>query len=117
MKINTDAQAIKEHGFKVYMRKPSDSYMFFTDGKSIGYFQSDKYRPATISTVHKPNGTTGTGFRVVDDADPKNKKDLERGFDFCPNWASGRDRASVIKWRDMAEFLEDNDWNAGYSEV
>jgi hypothetical protein len=53
-------------GFDVYMRDPKDTYMFFTDGKNIGYLQDDRLAGLTLSTVHKANRSTGTGFRIAE---------------------------------------------------
>lgn len=101
-------------GFDVY--QTSDpywrTYLYFTDGQRIGYLQRGDFGGLTLSTVHVPNKTTGTGFCVTDDRDPPltlTLAELERAFALAPNWASGRQhRETVRKWPNMAAFLKSN---------
>ena len=107
---------IAEAGFDVYMRKPLDSYAYFTDGQRIGYVQEDRLQPPTLSTVHIPNRTSGTGFGL---GSPKtfDRASLEDAFITAPQWADGASRKSVKKWPNLEAFLKGNDWGGGLKLV
>ena len=79
--------AITAAGFDVYMRDQKDTYLLFTDGKNIGYLQADRLAGFTISTVHKPNTTTGTGFQIERHATEFTAEMLARAFITTPHWA------------------------------
>ena len=102
--------AIAKLGFAVY--QPADghkTYLFYTDGTRIGYLQKGDFGGLSISTVHIPNRTTGTGFQVTDDAAPAlvlTRSELERGFLHAPEWAGTAAREATRKWPDMAAFLK-----------
>lgn len=110
-------EKVQGFGFDVYMRKPEDSWLIFTDGKRIGYLQTDRSSGFTLSTVHKPNGRTGTGFQMGRDVVGFDKPDLELCFLLAPSWATHDERESVNKYRDMDAFLNADDWNRGYRKV
>jgi hypothetical protein len=106
--------AVQGHGFDVYMRKPSDTWLLFTDGKNLGYLQEDRLEGIALSTVHIPNQTTGTGFRIDTDAGELTREKLLECFCTAPSWASGRARASVKKWPSVAAFIASNGFNREY---
>lgn len=108
---------IRRLGFRVFMRDPSDPYCFYTDaeGKAIGYVQSSLGGGYDVSTVHIPNTTTGTGFRVCTSLRKLTSEDLQRGLD-TPDWVRGKDRASVVKWRSIDHFKSASRWNATFKE-
>lgn len=110
MKLDT-IKTIKSFGFDVYMRNPGDTYCYYTDGTRIGYLQGEY----DISTVHVPNQTTGTGFRMASYAS-LTKENLELGFVFAPSWANSYDRESVQKWRDIAHFLGSDSWHRQFQK-
>jgi hypothetical protein len=101
-------QIINE-GYDVYMSndKQWQSYCYYTDGKNIAYLQCGNFGGFSISTVHKPNKNSGTGFRMpeIDSYYPTNK-DLKSAFCIAPNWANNTDRQSVVKYKDFKEFTE-----------
>lgn len=122
-KIGDDVvQAVVDAGFDVYMRDvKKDTWLIFTDGVHIGYLQNAPMGGVSLGTVHMPNGSTGTGFRL---AEHLGAGDLTRGklieaFSFAPSWASGRgrDRASVRKWPDIEACCASNSFNAAYRRV
>lgn len=103
-------------GFSVYMRDPDkDEYALFTDGNRIGYIQWSK-PGITMSTVHRPNRTTGTGF-AVGEPGKMTRENFERAFATAPNWIRGTDLNSVKKWRDWEEFANANDFNREYKLI
>jgi len=103
---------VQSFGFSVYMRKPTDSYLFFTDGKNIGYLQDGDFGGGfSFSTVHKPNTTTGTGYQIGRNVDDFTEADLKSCFVTAPEWAWPRDRPSVVKYRDIGEFIDRDSFN------
>ena len=111
--------AINAAGFDVYMRKPSDTYALFTDGMRIGYIQHERFRGYSLSTVHKPNRETGTGFKAVEglsESDLTAEK-LEKAFAHAPSWAPPKQHESVKKYKDMTEYLTKDSFNAGYTLI
>lgn len=102
---------IKQAGFQVHMRHVNDNWCYYTDGTQIGYLQQDRLGVVSISTVHKPNSITGTGFSMGATLD------LPRGFIHSPGWADSRDRASVVKFKDWDAFVKSSPWNKEYQHV
>lgn len=90
---------LKEKGLQVFGPETLTSYVFFTDGKNIGYAQYNNVGGVKYSTVHKANKQTGTGFEA---------QDAKAALGFAPHWASEADRMSVVKYRDFAEFQNKN---------
>lgn len=110
---------IRELGYRVYMRSPNDSYLYYTEaigGRGrIAYLQDDGRGNVTLHTVHKPNRESGTGFRVAEWlADPLTRDELELGFDFQPSWWRG---PAPQKFKSIEDFRAANDWNAEFHEV
>jgi hypothetical protein len=107
---------VQSFGFDVYMQDEGDTYLYFTDGKRIGYMQIERLAgPYSITTVHIPNTSTGTGFRIADVGDDFTKDQLELAFVHAPDWA--RDRSSVKKWNDWAHFAGANTFNGKYRKI
>ncbi len=103
-------------GFDVWMRNVKDTWLHFTDGSNIGYLQHDPMSGYNISTVHKPNTATGTGFQV-ERYEPSITRDmLLKAFVHCPQWAN-RDAASVHKYKNMEDYRAASRFNAGYRLV
>lgn len=87
--------ALAKKGFKVYGPAPLTSYLYFTDGKRIGYAQNGRLDGISYSTVHQPCTQVGTGFRA---------DSAEEALRFAPAWALERDRAVVKKYKDFEHF-------------
>lgn len=107
---------VQKAGFDVYMRDPSDTYMYYTDGKHIAYLQKRRWE-LSISTVHSPNRKTGTGFQVVKNPSHLDKRTLQGGFAYVPPWVSPSDLETVKKYPDMETFLGATKWNQGFKKV
>lgn len=109
---------VQSFGFDVYMRNPEqDTWLLFTDGKHIGYLHYHPMEGFTLSSVHKPNMTTGTGILVKRAADSFDKEDLERCFAVAPGWLPRDGITSIVKWRDMGEYRQASSFNADYRLV
>lgn len=105
---------IKALGFSVYMRNPDDTYCYYTDDNNqIGYAQWSDCRQY-VTSVHKANSTSGTGFRVADAITESTL--LAALATYTPHWAV-RDASSVKKWRDWEEFQTSSAWQCGFSRV
>lgn len=114
-------EMIREAGYTAYMRKPEDTWCYYTDGTRIASAQwgratmIDHGVSVRLYTVHKPNKTTGTGFSL--DGDEITPADLAIGFEYAPAWATPSQRRSVVKYRDWAEFAGASEWNSEYKPV
>jgi len=109
--------AIQKAGFRVYMRSPKDSWLYFVDDADrIGYAQETRSGFVSISTVHVPNRITGTGFRL-DDIPSISADNLAKAFVIAPRWATGSDRASVKKWASWEAFKASSRFNADYKMI
>jgi hypothetical protein len=80
-----------------------------TDGKNIAYIQKGHFGGYEISTTHKRNMQTGTGFQY---GKVETKKEalamLEDAMRcFAPSWASPLDLESVKKYKDAEELLKE----------
>jgi hypothetical protein len=84
----------KGHGFDVYGPAELTTYFYFTDGQRVGYCQTDRMRGPSWATVHKPNPTTGTGFKAAGFAEALQQH--------APSWAFG----PVKKYADWADFAK-----------
>lgn len=95
MSIQALINSLKKKGYEVYGPEDLSTYIYFTDGKRIGYAQYDTWRGVSYTTVHIPNRYTGTGFGA---------QDAQAALGFAPHWASQSDRDSVMKYRDFEHF-------------
>ena len=108
-------QLMIDMGLRVFVRDTENPmYCFFTDGKNIGYAQWGGIRES-VSSVHKPNKSTGTGFSVADEITQMTL--LAAMQTIAPHWASASDRASVRKYRDIDAYLKASKWNSELIEV
>lgn len=103
-------ELIKSCGYRVFMRKPTDKYCFYTDGKRIGYAQWSDYR-TSVCSVHMPSRENGTGFSVADAITTTTLADAINCT--MPNWARG----SVIKYKDWDAYHNASKWNSELVEV
>ena len=101
---------LKENGFKVYTsdQKEDYSYCHFVKDNKIGYVQTDYFGGLTFSTVHKPFKNIGTGFGL-NDTDNRvfnpTIEDAEKSFMIAPNWATYKQRNSVVKYESWEDYL------------
>ena len=109
--------AIHKAGFRVYMRTPSDSWLYFVDDADrIGYAQETRSGFVSISTVHVPNKYTGTGF-ILDDIPSLSADNLAKAFVIAPRWVTGGQAASVNKWANWEAFKASSPFNADYKMI
>ena len=102
-------------GYRVFMRDPSDTYAYFSDGTRIGYVEHDRMAGFTISTVHMPSRDVGTGYQVSRHG-PLTSELLEEAIrTHTPAW-DRRNSSAVLKYRDLDQFLASSTWNAGFVE-
>lgn len=104
--------AVAAAGFDVWMRDPKDTWLLFTDGKNIGYLQDGRLEGLTLTTVHKPNTSTGTGFGMGPVVELTYEA-LAQAFVHAPHWA-GHGATSVRKYRDMEDYRKASAFNAEY---
>ena len=111
-------EMMKAQGWKVFKRdglggRPSE-YCYCTDGTNICYVQWSDGRPM-VSTVHYPNKQTGTGFQFADRITPETIRKAMTTI--APGWATARDCASVLKYKDWNEFHKSDSFNSQLAEV
>lgn len=107
---------IKSFGYRVFIRPNGHgaTYCFYTDGERIAYAQWGSINSG-VSSVHKANRTSGTGFKVSDRID---RGTLEQAlFCFAPEWATNSDRQSVVKYKHIQEYLDSSLWNSSLEEI
>ena len=102
-------EMMKAQGWAVYVRSSNPTYCYVTDGTNICYVQWSDNREM-VSSVHMPNKTTGTGYGLFDRITPENVR--QAMLTLSPNWASGRDRQSVRKYKDWDEFHGKDSFNS-----
>lgn len=119
--LETAIQIVKRLGFTVYMRKPTDRFMLFTEGNNIGYLQLDFGGGYSLTTVHMPNTTTGTGFSIGRhlSADDLTAEKLREAFVVIPHGLYGRgsNGDTVRKYRDIDHYRSRDSFNAEYKVV
>ena len=113
--MNEFVNMIKACGYKVYMRKPSDTWCYYTNGTDIAYCQWSGFRGASVSTVHRPNTTTGTSFHIADNVSPETIRAALHCY--VPSWASNRYLAATVKWSSWAAFHKADKFNSEYVEI
>ena len=97
MSIQAVIDQLKERGFKVYGPSPLTTYAWFTpDDVRIGYVQHNR-EGTSYTTVHRPSRQVGTGFKA---------ESAEQALEFAPTWAHARDRAAVVKYKDMETLIK-----------
>lgn len=106
-------------GCKVYQRKPeSDTWFYYTDGTNIGYVQFPRRECPSLSSVHMPNSTSGTGFKLTDRWEEINERGMRNAMMMvAPHWATSSDAKASKKWRNWDAFHAANAYNAEYQEV
>ena len=122
MDMRDYAKQLQSLGLSVYMRKQSDSYAYFTDGAKIGYIQLIHDYGASFSMVHKPNRISGTGFGGTNDIGQScysvlTIDNVNYAFQFAPDWADKRTRDSVVKFKDIQEFLNYSKSNSEFKNM
>ena len=66
MNLTDFARELINNGFRVFHNPSHPSYLYAVIDGKIGYVQSANGVGHSYTTVHKPNTSTGTGFRYAD---------------------------------------------------
>jgi len=106
---------VKSLGFKVYMKNPKDTWLYFTEGDKIGYLQEYYYGGYSISTCCIPNKQCGSGF-ALGQVDKIDYKTLKKAF-YIPCWANSMDRESSKPWPNFESFNRMGLFPNEYKEV
>lgn len=106
--------SIRSMGFKVYMRNPSGSYAYVESDDGICYIQYDRMSGYDISTAHKPNRSTGTGFRMYSGTEISKDKLVAAIQTVNPMPGSYRD---PTKYENMDDYIKSDRFNSAYKEV
>lgn len=112
--MNSYVEMMKAQGWHVYVRSFNAAYCFCTDGVKICYAQWSDGQPR-VSTVHRPNKQSGTGFHIADEITPRTIRDAMNTV--APQWASTGDRQSVVKYKNWDEYHHANKFNTELFEV
>ena len=106
---------LKDMGFRVYMKSPTDSYAIVTSEGGLCYMQYGRSSGYKLTTTHKPNQSTGTGFQMYDWLNYVKKEQIDASIrTLAPSWAYGE---RPTKYKDIEDFRKHDQWNAGYTEV
>lgn len=111
---NVFIDLIKSAGYRVFVRSDDPTYCYYTDGIKIGYAQWSNHRYC-VTSVHKANHCTGTGFAVANEITQESIKAAINCF--APGWAYQRDIESVKKYTDFNAFIKSSAFNAELIEV
>jgi hypothetical protein len=88
--------------------KNNKNYFYLSKDNKIIYIQKARYGGYEITTVHKPNIGTGTGFKITDE--PIGEATLLANLDFyfnihAPAWATQTDLKETKKYETLEQFL------------
>lgn len=124
MKMTDDLKVyvvkLKSFGFRVFVptNMQNATWCYFVEGDKIGYLQAPTWSLPSISTVHKPNVTSGTGFKLREvDWQTLTKDVCQMAFAHAPSWADAREVASVQKFASIEELLQKQTPSISYEEV
>lgn len=111
-------EMLREEGFHIHMRDEGDTYAYYTDGKSIAYFEWDRPSGWNLSSVCIPNATTGSGYALLRGATlAEFKAKAKAAFWDIPEWVLNRDLKSWRRYPSWEAFAKASKWNAGYKRV
>ena len=104
---------MKSKGYRVYMRNRADSYAIFEKAGRLGYVQTERAGGYRLSSVHKPNKDTGTGFAIRELPVDLTAANLEQASNMvAPHWARRPEKfAGIDEYRAHSRF------HAQYAEV
>jgi hypothetical protein len=97
------ASQLLQKGYRIFCSPDPywQTYFLYSDGTRVAYAQYDRLVGLSFATVHKPNPTSGTGFKI----DCVNAMiSAEEALHGCPDWARSM-WSSVNRYRDLDEFL------------
>lgn len=94
------------NGFRVFQHEKGSSWLTFGKNGNVGYVEHDRFRGWSFSTVHKANRTTGTGFQVEREIPNATIDNAYNTFVFAPNWASEKDRDSIVKYNNIDDWAK-----------
>lgn len=110
MRHTIPVDRLKYLGFRVFVSDVNaPTFCYFVKDNKIGYIQAEATWIFSLTTVHKPNPQTGTGFSIARDltAADLTAATLQKAFAMYPDWAWCTDRESVQKYKNVEEFLKD----------
>ena len=105
--------SIRNMGFKVYMRNPTDSYAYVESENGICYIQYNYMSGYNINTVHKPNISSGTGCRMYTEVSIT-KERLEVAIRTVMPFPGV---PLPTKYKNMAEYIKSDKFSSTYKEV
>ena len=105
---------IKNLGYRVFLNNKSKSFGFFSDGKSIGYFQKATYSGVDIYSHGRRGENSPSGFQI-NDGKPYSLKDitpqeLQKAFVLIPKGNKLRKYQHITPYKDVEDFLN-NYWD------
>ena len=106
MTIQEFIEVLKKDGFQVLTPKESKTYCVFTKDNKIGYCQIGSSGLFDFSTVHKPNGKTGTGYRIHSDIAEPTTKHAEDALVLAPHWGNTKDIETIVKYKSLDDYKD-----------
>ena len=92
----------------VYAKEGNKSFCKVVRGDQIASVEAYYFGGLNFGTVHKPNKETGTGFSMNREVFTglDTTAYLDDCFRLAPNWASAKQRKSVVKYASWAEYTQ-----------
>lgn len=100
------SEKLLANGFRVFQHEKGSSWLTFGKNGNVGYVEHHPFRGWSFSTVHKSNTTTGTGFQVEREIPNATIDNAYSTLVFAPNWASEKDRDSVVKYNNIDDWAK-----------
>lgn len=94
--------------YKKIIVKEGVTFFNLSDGKNIILVETNSFGGYNISSIHKPNTRTGTGFRLAEGVELTGKLINDCLSTFAPAWAYGnqQDIDSVKKYESLEDFIK-----------
>ena len=113
---DTAVEFIKAQGYSVFMRDRADSYALFQGDNGIGYVQFDPMSGYTVTSVHRGNRESGTGYQIARHVDRLSPELLAQAIaTVVPHWH--RTDKAPSKFPDIEAYRAQGAFEAQYSEV
>lgn len=93
--------------FRVFVYNENKiSWLIFSKGDNVGSVENNSFNGFSFCTKHKPNRTTGTGYQTETEIFKPTLQNALNTLILAPSWASPSDIKSIIKYKDIEDYLK-----------
>jgi len=104
--IYTLYQKLKKH-FRIYAYEDNFTNFILENKNGIARISKKKYYHEILSTIHKANKITGTGYQLLDNK-RINKKDVEMAIKTTtPMWEKEENINTIIKYKSFKDYIKE----------